>query len=63
MDEPSFQRFVDAVKNEGFAENQLHVIESATSRNYFRAMQLKRIIDLSPSPPTSSAPSSSALPG
>jgi Ricin-type beta-trefoil lectin domain/Domain of unknown function (DUF4476) len=46
MDEPTFRRFVDAVKNEGFADDQIRVIESASSRNYFRVMQLRAVLDL-----------------
>jgi hypothetical protein len=48
MDEPAFRRFVDAVKNEGFADDQIRVIESASSRNYFRVTQLRVVIDLLP---------------
>ena len=33
------------MKSEGYADNQLAVIESASGRNYFRVGQLKSLLD------------------
>jgi hypothetical protein len=44
MDDDDFRLLVVAVKNEGFADNKLAVIESASARNYFRVGQLKTLL-------------------
>ena len=44
MDDDDFRRLVGAVRNEGFADNKLAVIESASARNYFRVGQLKTLL-------------------
>jgi hypothetical protein len=45
MDDDAFRRVVVAASSESFAENQLAVIESAATRNYFRVGQLKSLLE------------------
>ena len=44
MDDDDFRRLVVAVRNEGYADNKLAVIESASAHNYFRVGQLKALL-------------------
>ncbi len=46
MDEEPFRALVAAVRNEGFSESQLTVIQQAATRNYFRVGQVRTLIDL-----------------
>jgi hypothetical protein len=46
MDEEPFRALVAAVRNEGFSESQLTVIQQAAARNYFRVGQVRTLIDL-----------------
>jgi len=44
IDDDELRRLIVAVRNEGFADNKLAVIEAATARNYFRVGQLKALL-------------------
>jgi hypothetical protein len=45
MEPEPFRVLVQAIKSEGFSENQLNVIEQASGRNYFRVAQLRAVLD------------------
>jgi hypothetical protein len=46
MEEERFRALVTAVRNASFSESQLTVIQQAITRNYFRVVQVKSLIDL-----------------
>jgi hypothetical protein len=45
MDDGAFGTLVTSVRNESFSEDQLAVVEQASTRSHFRAAQLKTLID------------------
>ncbi|HXJ20070.1 MAG TPA: RICIN domain-containing protein [Polyangia bacterium] len=46
MEEGSFRALVAAVRNEGFSERQVAIVQQAATRNFFRVGQLKALIEL-----------------
>jgi hypothetical protein len=46
MEEGSFRALVANVRNEGFADSQVKVVEQAAARNFFRVGQVKSLLEL-----------------